>query len=144
MTTMYEQIGGEGAIRTLVEKFHAAAMSDPLLYPSFVKGAPAHVDHLVAFFVEMFGGPARYSAEHGGTAGMLAAHRGLQVTEEQRERFVALMLAAANTAGLPTDERFRKAFARHLEAGSAFAVKFSQPDSPVPQPPFPPIQPWSW
>ena len=142
--SMYDRIGGEPTIRKLAEEFHACAMRDPLLYPKFVRGRPAHLENLVTFLVEMFGGPARYSAEHGGTAGMLAAHRRLRVTEEQAQRFVELMLAAADVAGLPADEHFRTTFAQHLRNGAGFTVKFSQPDSPTPPQPFPPIQPWSW
>jgi hemoglobin len=144
MTTMYERVGGEPAIRKFVEEFHAAAMSDPLLRPKFAKGKPGHADHLVIFMTEMFGGPARYSAELGGTTGMLAAHRNLRVTEDERARFVELMLAAADRVGLCRDDGFLDTFARHLAAGSGFAVKFSQPDSLVPPRPFPPIEPWSW
>jgi hemoglobin len=143
MTTMYERVGGEAPIRAFIEVFHATALSDPLLRPAFQRGGPSHVDHLVLFITEMFGGPAGYTAV-GGTAAMLIAHRNLEVTEDQRGRFVDLMLAAADATGLCDDDGFRQKFAEHLTAGSHLAVRFSQPDSPVPQGPFPPIQPWSW
>lgn len=144
ITTMYERVGGEAAIRTFINEFHSQAMNDPLLGPKFAQGKPGHLEHLVIFFGEMFGGPARYSAEQGGTSGMLIAHRNLRVTEDERARFVTIMLAAADRTGLCDDQGFRETFARHLEAGSGFAVKFSQPDSPEPVQPFPPIQPWAW
>lgn len=141
--SVYDLVGGEPALRKFVTDFHHAALADPLLGPAFRHGSQDHVEHLVLFFTEMLGGPPVYSPL-GGTAAMLRAHTGLAVTEEQRQRFVAVMLDAADRTGLCPDAGFRRTFAAHLTKGSFFTVKFSQPDSPVPDGPFPPIQPWSW
>lgn len=141
--SMYDQVGGEPAVRKFVTDFHHAALADPLLGPVFRHASPEHAEHLVLFFTEMFGGPAVYTPL-GGTAAMLRAHTGLAVTEEQRRRFVELMLDASDRTGLRSDAGFRQTFAAHLTKGSFFTVKFSQPDSPVPDGPFPPIEPWSW
>jgi hemoglobin len=141
--SMYDRVGGEPALRKFVTEFHHAALADPLLGPVFRYGRPDHVDHLVLFFTEMFGGPPVYTPL-GGTAAMLRAHTGLAVTEEQRQRFVEVMLDAADRTGLCADAAIRQRFAVHLAKGSYFAVKFSQPGFPTPDGPFPPIQPWSW
>jgi hemoglobin len=140
---MYDRVGGEPALRTFAAEFHHAAQADPLLGRMFRYSGPDHVEHLVLFFTEMFGGPPVYTPL-GGTAAMLRAHTGLAVTEEQRQRFVEILLAAADRTGLCTDAGFRPAFEAHLVKGSFFAVRFSQRGSPPPQGPFPPIQPWSW
>lgn len=40
-------------------------------------------------------------------------HRGLKITEELRQRFVELYLAAVDAAGLPDDPDFRQALREH-------------------------------
>ena len=50
------------------------------------------------------------------------AHGGLRITEPQRQRFVELYLAAADTTGLPADAAFREALRSHVEFGSHVAV----------------------
>ncbi|WP_051815841.1 globin [Glycomyces tenuis] len=85
------------------DSFYASVLRDPLLQPLFGEGAPHHVDHLTAFLAEVFGGATRYTDELGGFAAILAAHRGLAVTDEQRQRFVELFDAAAKEQGLSDD-----------------------------------------
>jgi hypothetical protein len=54
--------------------------------------------------------------EHAG--GDPALHRQLNITDEQRERFVALYLEALVEAGLPDDEPFRQAVREHVRVWS--------------------------
>ncbi len=90
----------------------------------------------------MFGGPPDYTREHGGYEQMLARHRGLGISAEQRLRFVTLLSEAADDAGLPDDPEFRSALVAYLEWGSRLAVLNSQPgveavvDAPMPK--------WDW
>lgn len=102
-TAMHERLGGETGIRRTVEAFYASLLTDPLLQPLFGEGAPHHVDHLTAFLTEVFGGASRYTDELGGFATLLAAHRGLAITDEQRQRFIDLFDAAAKAQGLSDD-----------------------------------------
>ena len=51
--------------------------------------------------------------------------RGLKINEAQRQRFVALYLAAADAAGLPDDPPFREALRSHVEFGSRVAMQNS-------------------
>jgi hemoglobin len=142
---MYEQVGGEPRLRELCEKFHQLVVADPLLGEMFAYSGRAHVEHLVLFFCEMFGGPAKYSKYLGGIDGLYDAHLELAITELQRARFVELMLTAAREAGLPDDERFTRLFTRYIEAGSMFSLKFSQPEAAAAdRPTFPAIDPWTW
>ena len=53
-------------------------------------------DHVAAWWSEVFGGPDRYTRELGGYEHMLAKHRGLAITLEQRRRFVALLSRLQN------------------------------------------------
>ena len=46
-----------------------------------------------------------YSERLGGYEHMLAKHRGLEITPEQRLRFVTLLSQAADTAGIPGTPR---------------------------------------
>ncbi len=71
-------------------------LTDPLLQPLFGAGQPSTSDHLTAFTAESFGGPDRFTRELG-FAHLIAVHRGLHITEEQRQRFVALYAAALDT-----------------------------------------------
>src|SRR3954449_9157636 len=100
--TLYEHAGGYDAIHRFVEIFYASVLADPVLQPLFGAGRPEHVEHLTAFTAESFGGPDRFSRELG-FAHLIEVHRGLPITEEQRQRFVQLYLQALDTAGMPAD-----------------------------------------
>src|SRR6195256_1131272 len=105
MTSMYEHAGGEGALHPLEEAFAAKVLADPLLQPLFGEGQPQHVEHLTWLTAESFGGPDRFTRELGFEY-LIKAHRYLNITDEQRHRFVALYLEALDEAGLPDDEPF--------------------------------------
>ena len=64
---------------------------------------------------------------------MLAHHRGLGITSEQRFRFASLMSLAADDAALPGDPEFRAALVGYLEWGTRIAQHNSQPDAEVMQ-----------
>ncbi|MEU6439353.1 group II truncated hemoglobin [Streptomyces sp. NPDC047046] len=145
MTTMYEHVGGEKPLRRLAEHFHHLVLEDPLLGDMFRAGSPYHADRLTAFLTEMLGGPARFTDELGGFIALLRAHTRLRITPEQRDRFVALMLRAADEVGLPDDDRFRTAFTRNVEKAAGFTTTASQEDDhPMLQPPYPVLGRWQW
>jgi hemoglobin len=141
--TMLEHIGGRERLKVFVEHFHHATMTDDLLSEMFAKGAATHAAHLLAFFEEVMGGPHVYSERHRGVEGLFDAHAGLAITDAQRRRFVALMLQAADSAGLPNDERFRSALAARIEAGSMFSMTLSQPGAKRLWP-WPPVGTYDW
>lgn len=62
-------------------------------------------------------GPACYcySQEYGGYPRMISEHLGKCLTEEQRARWVALLVQSAHEAGLPNDAEFRSAFGSYIE-----------------------------
>jgi hemoglobin len=86
MPSLYEHAGGETGLHRLERAFYDSVLHDPLLQPLFGAGQPQHVDHLTMFTAESFGGPDRFSRELG-FAHLIAVHRGLHITEAQRERF---------------------------------------------------------
>jgi hemoglobin len=141
--TLYDWAGGDGAFRRLIDAFYDRVEQDELLSPLFPGGVhEAHRAHVTAWWCEVFGGPATYTAEHGGYAQMLAHHRDLGITAEQRFRFASLMSLAADDAGLPDDPEFRAAFVGYVEWGTRLALHNSQPGTdtvaaaPVPR--------WGW
>jgi hemoglobin len=116
---------------------------DELLGPVF--GGTVSEQHrrdVVTWWCEVMGGPAEYTAALGGYEHMLAKHRGLHISDEQRPRFVTLLSLAADDAGLPDDPEFRAAIMGYAEWGTRLAVHNSAdaPDivenAPVPR--------WGW
>ncbi|WP_328521658.1 group II truncated hemoglobin [Kribbella sp. NBC_00359] len=144
MTTIYDHLGGDDALRRAVDIFYTSVLADPVLKPLFGDGRPEHVDHLTAFMAEVFGGPARYTDELGGFDHIVATHRGLHIAEPQRQRFVELMIAAADKAGLPSDERFRAAWDSHAEFGSQVAMQNSNAESDEDLHPLREMPRWTW
>jgi hemoglobin len=86
-----------------------------------------HRAHVTAWWSEVLGGPARYTEELRGYEGMLAHHRGLAITPEQRFRFASLLSLAADAADLPEDPEFRPALVAYVEWGTWLATHNSQP-----------------
>jgi hemoglobin len=144
MPTLYEHAGGEEAIHRLEEIFYASVLADPLLQPLFGAGQPHHVDHLTAFTSESFGGPDRFTRDLGGFDGLIAAHRHKHISEEQRQRFVELYLAALDQAGLPDDPAFREAVREHVEFGSQVAVQNSHAETDDELHPLREVPHWTW
>jgi hypothetical protein len=101
-----------------------------------------HPERVAAWLGEVFGGPANYSDDYGGYPRMLSQHRGKGLTEQQRARWVELLLCSARDAGLPNDPEFRSAFGSYLEWGSRLAVENSQLDASPPQ--HMPMPGWTW
>jgi hemoglobin len=140
--TLFEWIGGMPAIERLFETFYAKVPGDPILGPVFAKMSPEHVKHVAAFIAEVFGGPTAYSVDHGGHAHMILKHAGRSLTEQQRARWMQLLLQCADAIGVPNDPEFRSALVSYLEWGTRIAVLNSAPgadtsgNAPMPK--------WGW
>jgi hemoglobin len=141
--TLYEHAGGEEALHRLEEAFYASVLADPLLQPLFGDGQPQHVEHLTMFTAESFGGPDRFTRELG-FAHLIAVHRGLRITEEQRLRFVELYIAAMDEAGMPGDEPFRRAVREHVDFGSRVALQNSNAQTDAGLHPLREVPRWTW
>jgi hemoglobin len=143
MPSLYEHAGGEAGLHRLEQAFYDSVLRDPLLQPLFGAGQPQHVDHLTMFTAESFGGPDRFSRELG-FAHLIAVHRGLHITEQQRERFVELYMAALDTAGMPDDEPFRSAVREHVEFGTHVAMQNSNAETDEQLHPLREVPRWTW
>jgi globin len=80
-------------------------VADPVPRALFAERRPKHVEHLTWFIAESFGWPDRFTRELG-FQHLIDVHRHLKITDEQRERFVAVYMEALDEAGPPNDERF--------------------------------------
>jgi hemoglobin len=143
MPTLFEHAGGEAALHRLEQRFYDSVLADPLLQPLFGAGQDEHVDHLTAFTAESFGGPDRFSRELG-FAHLIAVHRGLRITEEQRLRFVELYMEALDATEMPSDPAFREAVREHVEFGSTVAMQNSHAASDDELHPLREVPRWTW
>jgi len=141
--SIFDWIGGREAISRWLNVFYDEVERDPLLAPVFGGiVTKEHRDHVTAWWAEVMGGPAEYTEEHGGYEHMLAKHRDLAISPEQRLRFVTLLSAAADVAGIPSDPEARAALMGYAEWGSRLALENSAPGAtPAPQAPVPR---WGW
>ncbi|MBB6730625.1 globin [Cohnella sp. CBP 2801] len=118
--TIYESVGGIDGLRRLSNTFYEAVLADPLLAPVFAAFTAAHIEHISIWLSEVFGGPARYTAELGGHQALLRSHLGLSITEEQRTRWMELM-AVAVAQELPENEQLRRAVMDYFDWGTRIA-----------------------
>jgi hemoglobin len=141
--TLYEWVRGRLAIARLIDAFYDRVEGDDLLSPLFPGGVSAeHREHVTTWWCEVLGGPADYTQRLGGYPAMLAHHRDLGITPEQRFRFASLMSLAADDADLPGDPEFRAAFVSYLEWGTRLAMHNSQPGADIVQQA--PVPRWGW
>jgi hemoglobin len=141
--TLYEHAGGYESIHHLEEIFYDKVLGDPVLSAVFTERVPTHVDHLTWFTAESFGGPDRFSRELG-FRHIIDVHRHLQITDDQKRRFVTLYLEALDEAGLPRDEPFRNAVQSHLEFGTDVAQQNSWAEKDAELNPIREVPRWSW
>jgi hemoglobin len=141
--SLYDHAGGDAALHRLEELFYEKALADPLLRRLFTERVPTHVDHLTWFTAESFGGPDRFTADLG-FQHIIDVHRHLEITDEERERFVALYLESLDEAGLPDDEPFRQAVREHVEFGSHVAQQNSRARTDSELHPIREVPSWRW
>jgi hemoglobin len=140
--TLYEWAGGQEAFDRLTEAFYGRVRRDEVLAPVFARMPSDHPHHVALWFAEVFGGPPRYTEEHGGYPHMMRKHLNRALTEEQRARWVQLIGLAADDVGLPSDPEFRSAFLAYVEWGTRIALANSQPSATPP--PEAPVPRWGW
>ncbi len=141
--TMFEWAGGLPALTRMTRLFYEKHVpQDPLLAPLFAHMSADHPQRVAKWLGEVFGGPHDYSQEFGGYSRMLSQHLGKCLTEEQRSRWVTLLLRSAHEAGLPNDPEFRSAFQSYIEWGSRLAVENSQTEAQPPE--HMPMPRWDW
>lgn len=140
--TLYEWAGGMEHIEHWITHFYGKVVEDPLLEPLFREMDSKHQQHVAWFIAEVLGGPPTYSRERKGHATMVRHHLNKNITEQQRKRWMHLLMESADETGLPDDPEFRSALVSYIEWGTRLAVINSKPgedpsaDEPMPK--------WGW
>jgi hemoglobin len=140
--SLYDHAGGDAGLHRLEELFYEKVLADPVLR-LFSERVPTHVDHLTWFTAESFGGPDRFTASLGFEY-IIDVHRHLEISDEERDRFVALYLEALDEAGLPDDEPFRQAVREHVEFGARVAQQNSRAQTDAELHPIREVPRWQW
>jgi hemoglobin len=142
--TVYEWGGGREAFARWLSLFYDLVEREAPEIAAMFGGhvSEEHRAHVTDWWVEVMGGPAVYSEQRGGYEHMLARHRDLAITQQQRLTFVTLLSRAADDAGLPTDPEFRAAIMSYAEWGSRLAMHNSQPAAPTVS--HAPVPRWGW
>ncbi|MEU2042976.1 group II truncated hemoglobin [Nocardia niwae] len=143
MPSLYDHVGGDETLHRVEAAFYDKALADPVLKTLFTERLPQHVDHLTWFTAESFGGPDRFTRELGFDY-IIAVHRGLRITDEQRERFVEVYMQTFQEAGLLEDEAFRTAVYEHVAFGSKVAQQNSHATSDAQLHPIREVPRWTW
>lgn len=97
--SLYDNLGGEGTIRRLVEAFYPRVQRDPLLGPLFPEDITPVMEKQFMFLSQFFGGPSLYSDAFGHPM-MRARHLPFPVTTERAEAWLACMSAALEEIGI--------------------------------------------
>ena len=142
--TLYEWAGDIKTFEKLFSVFYEKVLKDDLLSKVFKDMSPQHIKHVSHFVAEVFGGPKFYTiGDNGSHAAMVAKHMGKMLTEEKRQRWMQLLLQAADEVGLKSDPEFRSALISYLEWGTRLAVINSQlAENPIVD--TEPMPKWGW
>lgn len=143
MQSLYEHAGGDEGVHRLEELFYEKVLADPVLRPLFRQRRPHHVEHLTWFTAESLGGPDRFSRGLG-FQHMIDAHRGLAISDEQRDRFVQLYLDTLDEAELADDAPFREAVRSHVRLGARVAQQNSHAETDDQLHPLRDVPLWQW
>lgn len=97
--SLYEAIGGDQGLRSLVEAFYPKVQVHPLLAPLFPEDITPVMEKQYMFLTQFFGGPLLYSETHGHPM-MRARHLRFPVTPERAEAWLDCMRRALEETGL--------------------------------------------
>jgi hemoglobin len=142
--TLYEWAGGIDRIEALFAAFYERVPTDAVLAPLFAQMSKDHSRTVAHFVSEVLGGPKLYSGDgRQGHSTMVAKHIARHLTNEQRKRWVSLLLDTADDLKLPEDPEFRSALVGYLEWGSRLAVLNSaSAENPIAS--GAPMPAWGW
>jgi len=142
--TVYEWGGGRDAFARWLDRFYDLVEREAPDIAALFGGevSEGHRRRVTDWWAEVMGGPALYSEQHGGYEHMLARHRDLGISAEQRLTFVTLLSRAADDAGLPSDPEFRAAIMGYAEWGTRLATHNSQPGAQTAA--HAPVPRWGW
>jgi hemoglobin len=126
--SLNEAVGGLPALRRLSESFYKRVLGDELLAPVFAGFEHRHVEHVAIWLAEVFGGPPAFTERLGGHQSLLNSHLGLNIRDDHRARWLALMAASVDEA-LPDCPELHVTLMDYFAWGTAIAQEVSQ-DAP--------------
>ena len=101
-TTLYQRLGGAEGVARLVDDVVAAHLSNPIVKTRFEN--VKDLDHLKKMACEFFcagsGGPETYTGKD-----MLAAHKGMNISEQEYLAVMDDIVGAMNKNGLDEDAK---------------------------------------
>ena len=99
--SLYERLGGEAAIRAVVEQFVANNAADDRISHRWASAdVPSLKDHLVDMICEAAGGPCAYVG-----SSMSIAHEGMNITKQEFDWTLDNLAAALDTFDVPDQEK---------------------------------------
>lgn len=142
--TLFEWAGDMETFENLFDRFYDKVLQDDVLHEVFKNMSPDHRKHVAHFVAEVFGGEKLYTGvDNGSHSKMIGKHIGKMLTEEQRKRWMFLLLETADEVGLKSDPEFRSSFIGYLEWGTRLAIINSQlKENPLQQ--SEPMPSWGW
>lgn len=98
MTSIYEQIGGQEALISVVDDFYVRVLADEELAPYFTGSNMSRLKgRQVEFFAAALGGPDHYDG-----LSMKEAHRGRGIDQKAFDRVAQLLAESLADAGVPS------------------------------------------
>jgi hemoglobin len=107
-----ERLGGEAGIARWVQRFYEKVAREPVLAPMFEDLERAQAKQ-IAYFVELFGGPKRYSEQYGPPF-LRFKHRAFRIGQPERDAWMLLAMEALRECG--ADEAVLAEVERKLSA----------------------------
>lgn len=118
--SIFETMGGEGAFRTLVDRFYASVAEDPILRPVYpeadLSGAS---ERLRLFLIQYWGGPDTYAQQRGHPR-LRLRHQPFAIGQPERDAWMRHMREAVEE--LDVDRRAKKALLDYFEAASTAMI----------------------
>jgi hemoglobin len=97
--TLFTKLGGEGAIRAVVDAFYERVLGDPDLAPYFADVDMATLRrHQFEMIASATGGPVTYTGRD-----MAAAHAGKNITSADFDKVVGHLVATLQSLGVDDD-----------------------------------------
>lgn len=104
MESLYERVGGEEFFATLIERFYAGVVADPVLRPLYPDDLTASKAHLAMFLVQYWGGPREYQDVRGHPR-LRMRHAPFVIGAVERDAWLRHMRAAVEAATLDEGDR---------------------------------------
>ncbi len=92
-TSELERLGGEAGIARWMTRFYDMIAQHPLLAELFTQDIAVSRDKQIAFMIEFFGGPARYTEQYGKPF-LRFKHRHIKIGASERDAWMRLIMDA--------------------------------------------------